>query len=59
MKIHQRSLSWIQQLIAADRAKTSKTESFEDDLKIAETALGWGSKTFKDFRVKTQAPLLS
>ena len=53
------SLGLIQQLIAVGEAESSKTALLEDDLKIAETALGLGSKTFKDFRVKTQAPLLS
>ena len=36
----------IQQLIAVGTAELSKTALLEDDLKIAETALGLGSKTF-------------
>jgi hypothetical protein len=49
----------VQQVIAVDAVKPSKTQLLENDLKIAETALGLGSKTFKNFRVKTQAPLFS
>ena len=39
-------LGLIQQLIAVGEAESSKTALLEDDLKIAETALGLGSKTF-------------
>ena len=36
----------IQKLIEVGAAASSKTALLEDDLKIAETALGLGSKTF-------------
>ena len=39
-------LCLIQQLIAVGTAKSPKTALLVDDLKIAETALGLGSKTF-------------
>ena len=39
-------LCLIQQLMAVGKPESSKTALLEDDLKIAETALGLGSKTF-------------